>query len=485
MLTAKLIIQDEVNCKFEGVDVATRRQMVKALEFVLPHARHTPQFKMGRWDGKICFCDVAGRTYVNLLDKVLPILTKAGYNIEIDDQRNSHSFDFRPIDKDSYQHVLWPKGHPLAGKPIEIKQHQVDIVNDFLANTSGVALASTGAGKTIVTAILSHQVEKYGRSIVIVPTQDLVKQTEADYINMGLDVGAFYGGRKDFGKTHTICTWQSLESLNKRSKSGEAEVSLAEFISGVVCVICDETHKSKSKVLRDLLSGPFSNIPIRWGLTGTMPKADYDSVAVVSCIGPVIGEVKAADLQSKGILANLHIDILQLQDVGTAVFKTYQDEFHWLVTSVPRIKFLSSKIEEISATGNTLVLVDRIQTGEMLQSMIPGSVFVSGQMKSDDRKDHYDEVQSVDNKVIIASFSVASTGISINRIFNLILLEPGKSFVKVIQSIGRGLRVSGDKDFVNVYDICSTSKYSRRHLADRKKFYTEAQYPHKVSKVVY
>lgn len=485
MLPAKLIIQDEVNCKFEGLDPSVRRQMVKALEYVLPHARHSVAFKMGRWDGKMHFCDIAGRTYINLIDRLLPIISNAGYDIEIEDRRPSFEFNFEPIRSDSYAHVLWPAGHPLAGKPIEIKDHQIDVINNFLSNVSGIALAPTGAGKTVITAVLSHQVEKYGRSIVIVPTQDLVKQTEADYINMGLDVGAFYGARKDFNKTHTICTWQSLESLNKKSRAGEANITLKEFLDGVVCVICDETHKSKSKVLRDLLSGPFAHIPIRWGLTGTMPKADYDSVAVVSCIGPVIGTIKAVDLQEKGVLAKLHIDIWQLQDMGISAFKTYQDEYNWLVTSIPRLTFLSKAIEEISKSGNTMVLVDRVQTGEIMESLIPNSVFVSGQTKSDDRKDHYADMQSADNRVLIATSAVASTGISINRIFNLVLLEPGKSFVKVIQSIGRGVRVAEDKDFVNIYDICSTTKYSRRHLSERKQFYNDAQYPYKVSKITY
>ena len=104
---------------------------------------------------------------------------------------------------------------------------------------------------------------------------------------------------------------------------------------------------------------------------------------------------------------------------------------------------------------------------------------------SDERKEHYDEIQDRDNKIIIATYGVASVGINIPRIFNLILVEPGKSFVRVIQSIGRGIRKAEDKDFVQIWDITSTAKFSKRHLAKRKKFYNEAKYPFNINKVDY
>jgi superfamily II DNA or RNA helicase len=94
-------------------------------------------------------------------------------------------------------------------------------------------------------------------------------------------------------------------------------------------------------------------------------------------------------------------------------------------------------------------------------------------------------VRESEGKVIIATYGVASVGINLPRIFNLVLLEPGKSFVRVIQSIGRGIRKAKDKDFVQVWDICSTAKFSKRHLTERKKFYREAQYPFNITKVDY
>jgi len=486
MAKTTLQILDEVNIRFTDLDVVCRRKMVQALEFVLPYARHTPAFKLGRWDGKMSFCDIGGRSYVNLLDKLLPIVEKHGYEIEIDDQRlPTANFEFEEVVEDSYSHIMWPKGHPLEGQPIKIKDHQLDVINSYLNNITGINIAPTGSGKTLITAILSDKVQPYGRSIVIVPTKDLVTQTEEDYINLGLDVGVFFGDRKEYLKTHTICTWQSLESLAKRSKETDLEIDINAFFKGVVCVIVDEVHKAKADVLRKLLSTYLANAPIRWGLTGTMPEEEADQVGVVACIGPLLGKINTKELQDLGILAQLHINIWQLADLGEAAFTNYQAELKWLTTSLPRLKFLAKQIIEISESGNTLILVDRVQTGEMLQSLIPDSIFVSGKMKSKDRKAEYKEVQEVDGKVIIATYGVASTGINIVRIFNLVLFEAGKSFVRVIQSIGRGIRVAPDKDFVNVYDICSNCKFSKRHLTKRKKFYANAEYPYTVKKVQY
>lgn len=249
--------------------------------------------------------------------------------------------------------------------------------------------------------------------------------------------------------------------------------------------VVENCHKAKADVLRKVLSGPLANAPIRWGLTGTMPEEEADKIGVRACIGPMLGQINTKELQEKGILAKLHVNVWQLQDVGLAASGNYQTELKWLTTNKKRLEFLAKSSITIAESGNTLILVDRVETGEMLQSMIPDSIFVSGKMKSADRKEEYREVQEVDGKVIIATYGVASTGINIVRIFNLVLFEAGKSFVRVIQSIGRGIRVAADKDFVNVYDVCSNCKYSKSHLTKRKKFYKEAEYPFTVNKITY
>lgn len=479
-----LEIRDEVNVRFVGVAPTTRRKLSDAVKYMLPYAYHMPAYKLGRWDGCVRYCDVGGRTYLNLLDKLLPILQKDGYDITVDDQRSAWKFDFPLIDQARFEHVAWPKGHPAAGQPILLRDYQVDVINKFLENPQCIQEIATGAGKTLITAALSNMCEPYGRSIVIVPNKDLVVQTERDYKNLGLDVGVLFGDRKEYTKTHTICTWQSLSIMEKKSKTFDAEFSIDDFLKDVVCIMVDEVHKAKADVLRNLLSGAFRNVPIRWGLTGTVPKDEYEAVGCICSIGPVVGNLSSKELQDKGVLAELDIDIIQLQD-GVLGFSNYAQELKWLVTDANRMNHLTTIINGLATNGNTLVLIDRIKTGEILVEQNPDWVFVSGGMKTADRQKEYADVSEMDNKVIVATYGVAAVGINIPRIFNLVLLEPGKSFVRVIQSIGRGIRKAEDKDYVKIIDITSNLKYSKRHLTKRKAFYKEQGFPFKITKVEY
>jgi superfamily II DNA or RNA helicase len=357
-----------------------------------------------------------------------------------------------------------------------MRDYQVEIVNNFLANPQCLQEVATGAGKTIMTAALSHAVTAYGRSIVIVPNKSLVTQTEKDYINMQLDVGVFFGDRKEFGRQHTICTWQSLNVLLKNTKSGDADITIGEFLEGVVCVIVDEVHMAKADALKTLLTGVMSQVPIRWGLTGTIPKEDFEFQALHVSLGPVISRLAAAELQDMGVLAQCHVNIVQLVD--HVEYNNYQSELKYLLEESGRLDTMASLISEVNRTGNTLVLVDRIAPGqELVKRLGDRAVFVSGATKAKDRQDEYDEVAEATDKIIVATYGVAAVGINIPRIFNLVLVEPGKSFVRVIQSIGRGIRKAEDKDHVQIWDITSTCKFAKRHLTKRKAYYKEARYP--------
>ena len=482
MSTCKLIIKDEVNIRVEGLAAETRRKIVNKLKFDLPYARHMPAYKLGRWDGTKTYFGIGGNGYLAHLDVVLPIIEDSGYDILIEDLRKTQNFSFEKVNENYWadQGKTWPKGHPNAGAPIILRDYQFDVVNKFLENPQALQEVATGAGKTITTATLSHLCEPYGRTMVIVPNKSLVVQTEEDYKNLGLDVGVYFGDRKELNRTHTICTWQSLNVLDKKSYDNDT-LSLAEFCAGVCAIIVDEVHQAKAEVLTKLLTQNFNHCAIRWGLTGTVPKEQWEFQGILASIGPVINQVSAHDLQEKGVLAQLNINILQTNEIE--VFRSFAEEYTFLVTDDSRLTWMANKIKDLSLSGNTLVLINRIDTGKKLIERIPEAVFVSGGMKLDERKEEYDEIKTSDGKIIVATYGVAAVGINIPRIFNLVLLEPGKSFVRVIQSIGRGIRKAEDKDHVMIWDITSACKYSKRHLTERKKYYKDAKYPFTVTKV--
>ena len=484
MKNCKIIIKDEVNVKIEGLDLAERKALMKMFEYEVPGARYLPSVRLGRWNGKVSYFSLGGSTFINLLDKILPVVDNAGYDIELEDLRETvHSFNFTQVSEDTFADKVWPKGHPMAGQPILLRDYQIEIVNGFLTNPQSIQEVATGAGKTIMTATLSKSVEEYGRSIVIVPNKSLVVQTEADYVNLGLDVGVYFGDRKELGHKHTICTWQSLNYIIKTREELSSQEKMDSFMQDLVCVIIDEVHQAKADVLKTMLTGLFAHVPIRWGLTGTIPKEQFASQSLFVSIGPVINKLSASQLQEKGVLAQCHVNILQLKD--DVEFTNYQSELKHLLEDKKRLDTIAQLILNVKESGNTLVLVDRVNAGKELIDRMPESVFISGETKLTERKEEYDEIATSDKKIIVATYGVAAVGINIPRIFNLVLIEPGKSFVRVIQSIGRGIRKAEDKDFVQIWDITSSCKFAKRHLTQRKAFYKEAEYPFSVEKLEY
>ena len=483
MKKATIIIRDEVNIKIEGLDLDARRTLVNNFKYDVPYARYLPAVRLGRWDGKVSYFQLGGSTYVNLLPEIVPILEKFNYDIELDDQRDySTTFEFNLVTENTFADKTWPKGHTIEGQPVMLRDYQVEIVNNFLQNPQCIQEVATGAGKTLMTATLSWAVEKYGRSIVIVPNKSLVTQTEKDYINLGLDVGVYFGDRKEFGRQHTICTWQSLNILLKNTKAGVGDCTIQDFLEDVICVMVDEVHMAKADALKTLLTGVMAQVPIRWGLTGTVPKEAFEFQSIHVSLGPVINRLSANELQQQGVLAQCHVNIVQLVD--HVEFKNYQSELKYLLEEPRRLDTMADLIRKVNETGNTLVLVDRVAAGNALVERLGDrAVFVSGATKAKDRQDEYDEVADATGKIIVATYGVAAVGINIPRIFNLVLIEPGKSFVRVIQSIGRGIRKAEDKDHVQIWDITSNCRFAKRHLTKRKQFYKEANYPFSAEKL--
>ena len=353
-MKAILTIKDETNVKINGLEIGLRKKLVNKYKFVLPYARHMPAYILGRWDGTIAFFQMGGSTFINLLPEIIPILIDEGYEIELDDKRTYRTdYTFDHIDKDSYNRIKWPKDHRLEGQPVELLDHQVETINNFFDDTQSIQEVATGAGKTVVTAILSEHCEQFGRTLIVVPNRSLVLQTEEDYKLLGLDVGVIFGGRHEFNHKHTICTWQSLDSMMKKDKKGESELTFNDFIEGthlkfeyldspeidprkIVAVIVDECHGMKADVLKAMMQGPLAHIPIRWGLTGTVPKEEFNFFALKTSIGEVIGQVSAKELQDKGLLANCNVNILQLKDWGD--YGSYQAEMKYLTGDIARLE---------------------------------------------------------------------------------------------------------------------------------------------------
>lgn len=435
----------------------------------VPGYKFMPQYTMGSWDGKTRFSTVGGRSFQVFIPEIMTFLKARGYTLKLNDTRPIEPIDVSLVDDQLFSEYNWI-----------LRPHQVEAINSIISNDHrGVILACTGSGKTTIVCGLSKVYGDIGfRSIVIVPNRDLIQQTIDQYEKLGMDVGEFSGKVKDLDHAHIISTWQALKNL-------------PSILQMFQVIMIDECHGARSQIVSELLIKHGSHIPVRIGCTGTMPKDPADYKTIYAAIGyKEVCNIDAVTLQRAGLLATLHINMIELKDTPDPTknrFPEWKQEKDALILDDERNQWLASFINNLADTqGNTLVLVSSVKQGKAIQKAIgDDSVFLYGQDSEAVRREMYDSFETNDNIKLIANVQIAGTGLSINRIFNVVLIDVGKAFTRVLQTIGRGLRLSHDKSHVDVYDIGSNYSFGAGHAIKRQKYYREAEYAFSTSRVNY
>jgi superfamily II DNA or RNA helicase len=459
----RIIINNEVNSVVEGIDPSDSDKLYNQYGIFAAGYFFHPKVKLGIWDGKLRFFSKTGVTLTYLLEELIGKLLKMGYIPTIDDRRKGPYVKVDYVTEDEFPMVI-----DKFGKPMKLRYYQVEATNALIDAGTAMIEASTNSGKSWINAALVNAYGKKNlRTITIVPSTSLVIQTMKDFKSAGLDVGEYTGSTKDLDHLHVISTWQAIKNH-------------PQIIAQFQVVVVDEVHTAKSKILNDLVNVHGCNIPYRFGLTGTLPKEQADRMTIHAAFGNVVYKVPASKMIEEGYSATLGINIQQLYENHPAgYFPDFTAEKSYLQIRKERLEWISNSIYQKSqqAKGNSLVLVSSVNVGKKLQKLIPNSIFLCGADSAEDRKKVYDLFETNDNLTVIATVQIAGTGLSIDRIFNLFFIDVGKSFTRVIQAIGRGLRMGKDKSHINVYDICSTLKYSKKHLLLRIQYYNEAKYP--------
>lgn len=460
-MKAYINVKDEVWCFITGLQPNHTEYLWKEFGIFVEGYFFMPAYKMGRYDGKIRFFEKTGKTYIRILDKILPYLEKWGYEIELVDNRHQVKHPTIRASKDLFGDI------ELNGKPVFLRPYQIECVNTCIDNAGGFILAATGAGKSLMTAALSHIYSSSGyKTITVVPSADLVTQTAEWYILMGMDTGIYSGSEKDLDHPNIVATWQSIQYN-------------PSLLLDFQCLIWDEAHGIKGAMAAKLLNNDGKHIPFKFGVTGTFPKHEADKMSLHAAVGPILKEIPASWLIENGYLSKVEIQPIELNEVYIDEdFPDYAAEKSFLAKSPARMEMIADLIISQCATrGNTLVLVNSIPFGEKLAKLIKGAVFLYGESSKDIRREHYDMFEEKDDIIVIASVGIASTGLSIDRIFCLMFIDAGKSFIRAIQSVGRGLRKGRDKDSVYVVDVHSKQKWAKKHHKERLKWYAEANYP--------
>lgn len=463
--TCYITIRDEVYCHITGLAPSENEFLWNKFGIHTEGYFWAPAYKLGRWDGKIRFFEKTGKTYIRLLDQILPFIEKWGYEFALQDERKL----------DGLENIALIDENVFNLDNIKLRPYQVDAVNEAIEASSGFVIAGTGSGKSLMLAGLCYAYGRAGlRTITIVPSSDLVSQTAKWYEVLGLDVGEYSGDKKELDKQHVVATWQSLQN-------NPGVMSLFNVVA------VDESHGAKASVIQKLINEHGKHIRYRFGFTGTFPKPEVDRFSLMSSIGPILTEIPARWLIDNGYLAEIEIETIRTEQkmYEDGDFPDYQSERAFLSKSEERLDAIADLvIAACEKYGNTLVLVSSIDFGERLSSLIKDSSFLYGMTEKDERKMHYDAFEQENGVIKIATSGIASTGISIDRVFCLILIDSGKSFIRAIQSVGRGTRLSADKNKVHVIDIGADLKWSRKHMNERIKYYKEAQYPHSKPRTV-
>jgi superfamily II DNA or RNA helicase len=393
--------------------------------------------------------------------------------------------------------------------PFEVRDYQREGIIQSLQSKRKVFESSTGSGKSLVIYAVSRYHAYMGEKVmIIVPNITLVTQLLSDFRTYNKNlvhdhvqdmhkhqnhvqniddlVHCVYAGQEKFtNKQITITTWQSMYKVDKKY--------LREFTT----IIVDEVHLAQSSSIRSILENA-TNAVNRYGFTGTFKDTKSHIMVIQGLIGSLSILTKTHELQKSDVLSNIDIKMLVLEyPISKQKLSklSYQEEISFLLSHEKRNKFLVKLISRLD--GNTLVLGTRVDeqcrilyTDLVAQNPDREVYFVYGDMPKDERERIRLRMEQTDNAIIVATYQVFSTGINIRKLHNIVFSIGGKSRIRNLQSIGRGLRTHSTKSHLQLYDISdnlssgSYENHTYKHFQERYKQYIQEKFSVSVHSVV-
>ena len=444
-----------------------------------------PHYRRKLWDGKIrLFSPHNGRIYVGLLPYIKEFFSRNSieYIMEkgVEDDRNVIRESVR-----NFAESLRPKSR---GKPIQFHDYQIDAIWYAIRTNRCLLLSPTASGKSLIIYTLIRYYHLMNlKTLILVPTTSLVEQMYSDFIDYGWKdeyIHRVYAGMdKGSKKPVVISTWQSLYKLHRK------------YFEQYGCIVGDEAHLFKAKSLTDIMvrSG---DCKYRFGLTGTLDGTQTHRLVLEGLFGKVKRITTTKELMDSGTLAKLDIDCIVLKHTEEECKRvrkyTYAEELNYIVSHTKRNKFIEKLCKTIK--GNTLVLFQLVDKHGVLlynelKKLDKKVFFVYGGTTTETRERIRAIVEKEKDSLIIASYGTFSTGINIRNINNVVFASPSKSRVRVLQSIGRGLRQTKDKTMVRLFDVSdnisykSRQNFTYRHFTERLNIYKEEQFKYKINRI--
>lgn len=474
-------------------DSGIAQELNEFFSFFVPGYRFMPAYKNKVWDGKIrLYSRATGELPAGLYHHLVQFARSRGYEME-DFKSDEYGYPYQKEDVDPSEIDNLIQSLSL---PFDVRPYQLDAVLRGLERKRGILLSPTGSGKSLIIYILlSYYLAHIGSSnkqrvLVIVPTTSLVEQMSTDFKQYGMPeqlAHKIYSGKdKNTNCPIIISTWQSIYKLPK------------SWFQQFGMVIGDECHGFKSKSLMNIMN-KCTEAGYRFGTTGTLDGTQTHELVLQGLFGRTYKVTTTKELQDSDTLAKLQIKriILEYAEEIRKEFgnRTYQDEIEYIVTNEKRNQFIRNLA--LDQKGNTLVLYNYVEKhGKPLFQLIEEKTdedrkifFVSGGTDTADREAIRGIVEKSKEAIVVASLGTFSTGVNIKNLHNIIFASPSKSQIRVLQSIGRGLRKSDDGRETTLYDISddiswkSRKNFSLIHSSERLKIYEKEKFNHKSYKV--
>jgi superfamily II DNA or RNA helicase len=472
-------------------DRSLAKELNSYFTFSVPNFQYTPAFKKKLWDGKIRLFNLYTQTiFAGLTDQVVKFAKDRGYTWDL---------SVAPYDKPNPETVkAFIDGLNISagGKQIAPYDYQVQAVQHALEHSRALLVSPTGSGKSLMIYLLCRWMldqNSTGKLLIIVPTTSLVAQMLADFREYSKhdswkadrNIHTIMAGKdKHSSKRIIISTWQSIYNQPY------------DYFDDFIGVFGDECHLFKAKSLSSIMSKA-KKTKYRIGTTGTLDGTQTHKLVIEGLFGPTYNTTTTKKLIDQDLLSSINIDCLQLQyspeDIEATKKMLYVDEIRWVVSNGRRNAFIKNLCNKL--TGNTLVLFNFVELqGKPLYEQIKATstkpvYFIHGATEVDEREQIRKIMDSGNDATLIASYGTCSTGINIRNIHNIVFASPSKSVIRILQSIGRGLRKSETKVQMKLFDIADDLRYKKQinhgmnHLYERLKIYTNEGFPFKLVSV--
>jgi superfamily II DNA or RNA helicase len=475
--------------------------------FEVPNAKHDPRVKKGHWDGYKRLYNRRDKTFpIGLVLALLRFIKGQGYSYSVDPELIPSS----DLTREDLEHVIKEVIDPHSkGKPITPHEHQYDALMHMFSMGRSLCLSSTSSGKSLIIycalRILQLLPEMEGkRMFVVVPSGNLVEQMYGDFEDYANGscvewnvAGHCQKVNKDYkkfiDKQIVITTWQSMSKLPKKA------------LDEMNVMFCDEVHGAKADVLSSMITNSI-NCPMKHGLTGTLDGFESNEMFIEGMFGPRKIIMTAKESIDKGVATAVNIKMILLKyeqefkdELESKVFLKedgtkrnpkdwYGIEKEYVYSLEERRKFIVNLA--LSLEGNTLILFDSIDSYqtpvyEMLKEKSENVFVINGEVSNKERDVIKSIIEAGDRIITCATYGTMAVGISINKLDNMILASSTKAMIRIIQSIGRLMRLHESKDMANIYDIVDDmsipkkgySGYMIQHGQKRVKIYADEKHP--------